>query len=93
MGSGWYKPQSWWLIEELKTLERHITSGKSKMEHRAGQFDDRVRAAAQSCLTVHDLDDRAERAKKRNTVPQKKKTDPNAGRGNTNSFSVGGWDG
>ena len=92
VNDGWYKPQSWWMIEELKTLERHITSGKSKMEHRAGQFDDRVRAAAQSYFTVHDLDDLAERAKKRNTQPVKKKTDPNAGRGNTNSFSVGGWE-
>ncbi len=92
VNDGWYKPQSKGLIEELKTLERHITSGKSKMEHRAGQFDDRVRAAAQSYFTVHDLDDLAERSKKRNTQPVKKKTDPNAGRGNTNSFSVGGWE-
>src|SRR5208283_6119251 len=49
VNGGWYVPASKWLIEELKTLERHAAAGRvSKMEHRAGQHDDRVRAAAQS---------------------------------------------
>ena len=91
VNGGWYIPSSKWLIEELKTLERHTTSGKSKMEHRAGQHDDRVRAAAQSYFTAHDMDVLTERAKKRYDVPIKKKTDPNKGRCMGNSFNVGEW--
>jgi hypothetical protein len=86
----WYKPQSKWLIEELKTLERHIVSGgKDKMEHRQGQHDDRVRAAAQSYFTTHDLDDLANRAQKRYAVPQKKKI---SGGGRAGLISVGDWE-
>jgi len=91
VNGGWYIPASKWLIEELKTLERHATSGKSKMEHRAGQHDDRVRAAAQSYFTAHDMDILTERAKRRYDVPIKKKTDPNEGRCMSNAFSVGEW--
>jgi hypothetical protein len=61
------------------------------MEHRAGQHDDRVRAAAQSYFTAHDMDILTERAKKRYDVPIKKKTDPNKGRCMSNAFSVGEW--
>ena len=91
VNGGWYIPKSKWLIEECKTLERHITGTKSKMEHREGQFDDRVRAAAQSYFTTHDLDDFAQRSQKRYNVPQRKKTDPNAGRCLSNMVSVGSW--
>ncbi len=91
VNGGWYIPSSKWLIEELKTLERHATSGKSKMEHRSGQHDDRVRAAAQSYFTAHDMDVLTERAKKRYDVPVKKKVDPNKGRCQSNSFDVGDW--
>ena len=91
VNGGWYIPQSKWLIEELKTLERHVTSGKSKMEHRAGQHDDRVRAAAQSYFTAHDMDILAERAQRRYNVPIKKKNDPDKGKCFSNSFSIGDW--
>jgi hypothetical protein len=91
VNGGWYVPYSKWLIEELKTLERHATSGKSKMEHRAGQHDDRVRAAAQSYFTAHDMDILTERAKRRYDVPVKKKIDPDKGRCMSNTFSVGEW--
>ncbi len=91
VNGGWYIPASKWLIEELKTLERHATSGKSKMEHRSGQHDDRVRAAAQSYFTAHDMDILTERSQKRYNVPKKKSNDPNKGRCMSNAFSVGEW--
>jgi hypothetical protein len=89
VNGGWYRPQSKWLIEELKTLERHVTSGKSKMEHRSGQHDDRVRAAAQSFFTAHDFDVLTDRAQKRYAVPQKKKI---SGGGRAGLISVGDWE-
>lgn len=92
VNGGWYRPHSKWLIDELRNLERHITSGKSKMEHREGNFDDRVRAAAQAYFTTHDLDDLAERAQKRYAQPVKKKKDPNGGVCRTNSVSIGDWE-
>lgn len=93
VNGGWYIPKSKWLIEELKTLERHESAGKSKMEHRSGQHDDRVRAAAQSYFTRHDDDVLAERAQKRYSGPvaQKKKSQQKNG-GRVGLISVGGWD-
>jgi hypothetical protein len=38
VNGGWYEPRSKWLIEELRTLERHESGSKSKMEHRDGQL-------------------------------------------------------
>jgi hypothetical protein len=69
VNGGWYRPASKWLIEELKTLERHEAAGRSKMEHRSGQHDDRVRAAAQSYFTAHDFDILADRSQKRYALP------------------------
>jgi hypothetical protein len=90
VNGGWYIPKSKWLIEELRTLERHESAGKSKMEHRSGQHDDRVRAAAQSYFTAHDMDILTERAQKRNSPPRKK--EPPKGPGSANQMSVGeGW--
>ena len=71
VNGNWYVPKSRWCIEELKTLERRQAAGKSKMTHRSGQFDDRVRAAAQSFFCAHDLDVLADRAQKRCFVPTK----------------------
>lgn len=90
VNDGWYRPASKWLIEELKSLERHITAGKSKMEHRAKSFDDRVRAAATAYFTFHDLDDLAQRSQKRYSQPIKKKSDPESGRCKANMVVVGG---
>jgi len=71
VNGGWYRPASKWLIEELKTLERHAAAGRaSKLEHRSGQHDDRVRAAAQSFFTAHDFDVLAERAQRRCLPPK-----------------------
>jgi hypothetical protein len=83
----WYLPRSRWLIEELRSLERHETGGKSKMEHRSGQHDDRVRAAAVSYFTAHDFDILTERAQKRSAPPAKKKERPK-GPGSANQLSV-----
>lgn len=93
VNNGWYKPASKWLIEEMRNLERHITTGgKTKMEHRSGQHDDRVRAAAQAFFTVHDLDDLAERAQQRATPPQRKKAGETGGHCRNNMVSVGDFE-
>jgi hypothetical protein len=74
VNGGWYEPRSKWLIEELRTLERHEAGGgKSKMEHQKDRFDDRVRAAAQSYFTAHDMDVLTDRAQKRYVQPIKKR--------------------
>jgi hypothetical protein len=90
VNGGWYIPRSKWLIEELRTLERHETAGKSKMEHRSGQHDDRVRGAAQSYFTAHDMDILTERAQKRSAPPRK--IERPKGPGTANQMAVGdGW--
>jgi hypothetical protein len=91
VNGGWYEPRSKWLIEELRTLERHETSGKSKMQHRNGKFDDRVRAAAQSYFTAHDMDVLTDRAQKRYPIPSRR---PAYARGLCSSIqvSVGSWE-
>jgi hypothetical protein len=87
VNGGWYIPRSRWLIEELRTLERHETAGKSKMEHRSGQHDDRVRSAAQSYFTAHDMDVLTERAQQRAAPPKAKKERPK-GPGTANQMAV-----
>jgi len=93
VNGGWYRPASKWLIEELKTLERHAAAGRmSKMEHRSGQHDDRVRAAAQSFFTAHDFDVLAERAQKRYALPDEKIPPINTAVCSMNMMAVGGWE-
>ncbi|CAN5951043.1 unnamed protein product [Sphagnum jensenii] len=82
VNGGWYIPKSKWLIEELRTLERHETAGKSKMEHRTGQHDDRVRSAAQSYFTAHDFDILTERSQQRSAPPKKKERPKGPGTAN-----------
>jgi hypothetical protein len=92
INGGWYVPYSKWLIEELKTLERHTKDGgRDVMTHQKNKHDDRIRAAAQSYLNMHTYDDLSARSQKRYNVPSKKKTDPNKGRCMSNAFSVGEW--
>ena len=88
VNGGWYEPRSKWLIEELRTLERHETGSRSKMEHANDKFDDRARAAAQSYFTAHDMDVLTERAQKRYAVPVKKKA-PSHSICTANQVSVG----
>lgn len=91
VNGGWYVPASKWLIEELKTLERHIVDGgQDKMIHQKNKHDDRVRAAAQSYLNCHTYDDLSARAQRRYAVPASRRVDPNEGRCMINSISVGG---
>lgn len=91
VNGGWYVPQSKWLIEELRTLERHTSdAGRDKMVHAKNKHDDRVRAAAQSYLNMHTYDDLAGRAQRRYATPIKRKRDPNEGHCTMNSISVGG---
>jgi hypothetical protein len=93
VNGGWYRPASRWLIEELKTLERHAAAGRiSKLEHRSGQHDDRVRAAAQSFFTAHDFDILAERAQKRYALPAEKAPPLSKATCSVNMVSVGGLD-
>lgn len=91
VNGGWYIPKSRWLIEELRTLERRAAAGKSKMVHRSGQFDDRVRAAAQSFFCAHDLDVLADRAQTRFGGPPKDTRNPMPPR-RAGTVSTGGWD-
>jgi len=93
VNGGWYRPASKWLIEELKTLERHAAAGRaSKLEHRSGQHDDRVRAAAQSYFTAHDFDILADRAQKRYALPTDKNPLLSRAISSANMVAVGGWD-
>ena len=95
VNGGWYRPASKWLIEELKTLERHEAAGRvSKLEHRSGQHDDRVRAAAQSYFTAHDFDILADRsqAQKRYTLPADRTPPLNKSVCSVNMVSVGRMD-
>jgi hypothetical protein len=93
VNGGWYRPASKGLIEELKTLERHVAAGRaSKLEHRSGYHDDRVRAAAQSFFTAHDFDVLAERAQKRYALPQDKNPPLSRAVCSMNAMGVGGWE-
>ena len=93
VNGGWYRPASKWLIEELKTLERHAAAGRvSKLEHRSGYHDDRVRAAAQSYFTAHDFDILADRAQKRYALPADRNPPLSRGISSSNMVGVGGWD-
>jgi hypothetical protein len=90
VNGGWYVPSSKWLIEELKTLERHtVDGGRDKMTHQKNKHDDRIRAAAQSFLNMHTYDDLSMRAQRRYSTPSTKKKDPNEGRCMINAISVG----
>jgi hypothetical protein len=72
--NGWYKPQSKFLIQELKELERKVAkNGKSRLEHQSGKHDDRVLAAAHSYWTRHALDVLAERSQMRYQPPIQKR--------------------
>jgi hypothetical protein len=90
VNGGWYEPRSKWLIEELRTLERHDGAKKSKMEHARDRFDDRVRAAAQSYFTAHDMDVLTDRAQKRYPLPTKRHAAYRAACSAT-QVSVGVW--
>lgn len=64
--NSWAHINSPWLIEEMKTWEVTVTkSGKQKLEHEEGSHDDRIFSAAMAIFCPHDLDDLAERSKKR----------------------------
>jgi hypothetical protein len=90
VNGGWYVPRSRWLIEELKTLERHVVEGgRDKMIHQLNKHDDRVRAAAQSYLNCHTYDDLALRSQRRYALPSKHKADPYEGHCTMNAVSVG----
>ena len=69
--NGWYVVRSKWLAEEIKNLEQRVTaSGKTRVDHEAGEHDDRVFAAAMSYFTLHQSDVFAERAQKRYAAPE-----------------------
>jgi hypothetical protein len=62
----WIKINSPWLIEECKTFEQKVTAtGKQKMEHEDGCYDDRIFAAAMATFCPHDSDPMVHRSKKR----------------------------
>jgi hypothetical protein len=80
INNGWYKPNSPFLIAELKDLERKTSArGKSRLEHQAGKHDDRLLAAAHSYWTRHEIDNMAERSQKRYLPPSTKLPDLDEG--------------
>ncbi len=90
--NGWYKPNSPFLIQELRDLERKTAkNGKSRLEHQSGKHDDRVLAAAHSYWTRHELDVMAERAQKRYLPPTTKLPDLNLSHATIAEVSVGDW--
>lgn len=57
INNGWFKINSPFLLEECRNLERKVSAaGRTKMAHQSGKFDDRVRAAAQSYITMHHME-------------------------------------
>jgi hypothetical protein len=62
------------------------------LEHRSGQHDDRVRAAAQSFFTAHDFDILADRSQKRYALPTEKAPPLSKAVCSSNMVSVGGLD-
>jgi hypothetical protein len=91
VNGGWYQPQSYGLIQELRDLERKFTSGRSKMVHRSGKFDDRVRAAAQSYFSRHAFDILAERSQKRYSPTSEKVPGLIFEPSNLGEMAVGDW--
>ncbi len=64
--NGWYVINSRFTLHEIETLEQVVSgSGKIKQDHREGEHDDRIFAAALAYFTFHDNDLMAERSKKR----------------------------
>lgn len=92
INNGWYVPHSPFLIKELGSLERKVSkTGKSKMEHQSGKFDDRFRAAAQSYFTRHAFDVMAERSQIRYAPPVDKLPELDLSHAKICEVSVGEW--
>lgn len=92
VNGGWYIPHSPFLIRELGSLERKVgKTGKSKMEHQSGKFDDRFRAAAQSYFTRHAFDVMAERSQIRYAPPTEKLPELDLSYAKVSQMEVGGW--
>lgn len=92
VNGGWYKCNSPFLINENSTLERQIKTGKSKMVHQSGKFDDRVRAAAQSYFTRHAFDILAERSQRRYMPPAHKLPEIDRAYSTLSEINIGGWE-
>ena len=64
--NGWAEINSPWLITEMKEFEVHVTSsGKERLEHADDSHDDRIFASAMAIFCPHDMDQLADRSKKR----------------------------
>ncbi len=90
INNGWYKPNSKWMIEEMKTWERKtLATGKTRMDHPSGKKDDRVISGAMSYFSRHAFDIMAERATKRYALPIGKMAPINRDPVNSCMVSVG----
>lgn len=88
--NGWYRANSKWLIQELENLEKKTTTaGRTKISHKSGKFDDRVRAGAQAYFTRHHLDVLAERSTKTYTITRGNVPAFNDNYANISAVSVG----
>lgn len=64
--NGWYEINSRFTLAEIEALEQIVgTTGKVRQDHRSGEHDDRIFAAAMAYFTFHDNDIMAERSKKK----------------------------
>jgi hypothetical protein len=90
--NGWYKPNSRWLIAEMKDWERKIlATGKSRMDHQSGKHDDRIWAAAMAYFTRHSFDVMAERMTKRYALPAGKVAEVDYSHTHSSLVAVGDW--
>lgn len=88
--NGWYHANSKWLILELENLEKKVSAaGKTKIEHKTGKKDDRVRAAAMAYFTRHHLDVLSERSEKVYTVRRGNLPEFNEEYANMSAMNVG----
>lgn len=90
VNGGWYKPNSKYLIAELKDLERKVTAGgKTRLEHQSGKHDDRVRAAAHAYITRHHLDILQERSTKQYAMKSGSLPEVSMEHSNLNAITIG----
>ncbi len=90
ISNGWYRVHSRWMLEELRNLEKKVTTaGKTRIEHRKGKHDDRVWAGALAFITRHDMDILANRSEKIYEVRKGNLPELNTGYANLGGMSVG----
>lgn len=87
--NGWFIVNSPFMVRELANLEKKYTvSGKSRMEHMQGKWDDRVFAGFIAYVIPHTRDVRIEKEKKRYANPKGKLPELDLSYYTANQFTV-----